>query len=98
MVILATIYLLNHYQSPRRADLYEISIRDSGLPARLAQAERVYSKVVGERKEMIRKFGPNARDIAMYVNPYYPPSRSQCVASRFPEDKHPWPAYTVCEC
>lgn len=68
MVILTTIYLLNRYQSPRRADLYEISIRDSGLPARLEQAERVYSKVVGDRKEMIRKFGPTAKDISMCVN------------------------------
>jgi hypothetical protein len=68
MVILTTIYLLNPYQSPLRTDLYEISIRDSELPARLERAERVYSKVVGERKEMIQKFGPTARDILMYVD------------------------------
>lgn len=71
MVILTTIYLLNPYQSPLRTDLYEISIRDNELPARLERAERVYSKVVGDRKEMIRKFGPTARDISMYANHFY---------------------------
>jgi len=78
MVILTTIYLLNPYQSPLRTDLYEISIRDSELPARLERAERVYSKGVGDRREMIQKFGPTARDILM-----------------FPQDKEPWPPYTV---
>ena len=69
MAILMTIYLLNSYQYPLRAiDLYETPIRDSGLPARLERAERVYSKAVGERKEMIRKFGPTPRDIQMYVD------------------------------
>lgn len=68
MVILTTIYLLNPYRSPLRTDLYEIPIRDSELPSRLERAERVYSKMVGERKEMIRKFGLTARDILMYVN------------------------------
>ncbi|KAG9310826.1 hypothetical protein JVU11DRAFT_8679 [Chiua virens] len=66
VVILTTIYLLNPYQSPLRSDLYEISTRDSGLSARLEHAEGVYSKILGDRKEMIRKFGPTARDIQMF--------------------------------
>ena len=68
MVILTTIYLLNPYQSPLRSDSFEISMRDSELSARLERAERVYSKVVEDRREMIRKFGPTARDIFMYVD------------------------------
>jgi len=68
MAILTTIYLLNAYQSPLRTDLYELSIRDTELPARLERAERVYSKVVEGRKEMIRKFGPTPRDVHMYAN------------------------------
>ncbi|KAG6377921.1 methyltransferase domain-containing protein [Boletus reticuloceps] len=77
IVIITTIYLLNPYQS-LRTDLYEPSIRDSDLSARVERAEQVYSKMVSDRKEMIRKFGPTARDIQM-----------------FPEDKEPWPPYTV---
>lgn len=68
MVILTTIYLLNPYQSPIRTESYEIPIRDNDLPARLQRAERVYSKMVEDRKEMIRTFGPTPRDIFMYVN------------------------------
>ncbi|KAF8126335.1 methyltransferase domain-containing protein [Boletus edulis] len=77
IVIVTTIYLLNPYQS-LRTDLYEPAIRDSDLSARVERAEQVYSKMVADRKEMIRKFGPTARDIQM-----------------FPEDKEPWPPYTV---
>lgn len=97
MVVLTTIYLLNPHQSPFRSDLYEISIRDNELPARLERAERVYSKSVGERKEMIGRFGPTARDISMYVNHSYLPFQFQRIPFRFPEDKEPWPPYTVCE-
>ena len=98
MVIFTTIYLLNRYQSPLPPDLYEISIGDSGLPARLEQAERAYSKVVGDRNEMIRRFGPTPRDISMCARFRLLQSQSKRISSRFPEDKHPWPPYTVCEC
>lgn len=68
LVISATIYLLNPgYQTPLRTDSYAAYIRDTELPARLERAERVYSKVVADRKEMIRKYGPTPRDIAMCV-------------------------------
>lgn len=97
-VILTTIYLLNYYQSPVRPDLYDISIRDSGVSARLEQAERAYEKVVGDRKEMLRKFGPTPKDLSMYVELLSSTTSSERVSFRFPEDKYPWPAYTVCEC
>ncbi|KAG8215373.1 hypothetical protein J3R82DRAFT_8971 [Butyriboletus roseoflavus] len=95
MVILTTIYLLNPYQTPLRTDLYEISIRDNELPARLERAERVYSKLVGDRREMIRRFGPTARDISMYANHFYLRFQPNHIPFRFPEDKEPWPPYTV---
>ncbi|KAF9219871.1 hypothetical protein BS17DRAFT_740073 [Gyrodon lividus] len=75
LVILATIYILNPYQSPVRTDSYAAYIRDNELPARLARAEHVYSKMIAGRKEMIRKYGPTPRDILMFPpdkEPWHP--------------------------
>jgi hypothetical protein len=68
LIILATIYLANPYQHSVRPDSFAAYIRDNELPARLERAEGVYSKVIADRKEMIRKHGPTPRDILMYVD------------------------------
>jgi hypothetical protein len=67
LVLTATIFLLNPYH-PHSTDSYAAYIRDSTLPARIERAERVYQKVIVDRKELIRKYGPTPRDIVMYVS------------------------------
>ncbi|KAF9241295.1 methyltransferase domain-containing protein [Melanogaster broomeanus] len=87
LAMLTTIYMLNPYQSPLRTDSYAAYIRNNELPARLERAERVYSKTIADRKEMIRKFGPTPREILMF-----PPNKSPWPAytawSFFPPSFH----------
>jgi len=74
LVLTATFFLLNPYQSPSSADSYIAYIRDSTLPARIERAEKVYQKVIADRKDLIQKYGPSSRDIAMcvYMTDYSP--------------------------
>lgn len=65
LVLTATFLLLNPYQPPS-TDSYAAYIRDSTLPARIERAERVYQKVIADRKDLIQKFGPTSRDIVMF--------------------------------
>ncbi|KAJ7069857.1 methyltransferase domain-containing protein [Mycena amicta] len=66
---------------------------DDDLPNRIARSERIYNKLLVDRKvsstrpqlrlvtsvqALIKKFGPTPNDVAL-----------------FPPDKDPWPAYTV---
>jgi hypothetical protein len=67
LVLTATFLILNPYQPPPPTDSYAAYIRDSTLPARIERAERVYQKVIADRKELIQKYGPTSRDIVMYV-------------------------------
>ncbi|CAA7269962.1 unnamed protein product [Cyclocybe aegerita] len=46
-------------------------LRDDGLPSRIAHAEEEYANVVRSRREMIRKYGPETRDIELF-----PPDKS----------------------
>ncbi|KIJ64219.1 hypothetical protein HYDPIDRAFT_112178 [Hydnomerulius pinastri MD-312] len=87
LVISATIYVLNPYQSPLRADSYAAYIRDNELPAKLQRADRVYSEVITSRKDMIRKFGPTPRDIVMFP-PDKEPWPAYTVWSFFPPSYH----------
>lgn len=66
LIILATIYFLVPSRSSIGWNLYAASIRDIRLPARLERAERVYQKVMSDRKEMIRRHGPTLRHIHMF--------------------------------
>ncbi|KIJ13012.1 hypothetical protein PAXINDRAFT_170900 [Paxillus involutus ATCC 200175] len=87
LIILATIYLANPYQHSVRPDSFAAYIRDNELPARLERAEGVYSKVIADRKEMIRKHGPTPRDILMFP-PDKEPWPAYTVWSFFPPSFH----------
>lgn len=67
LIIAATIYFLIPSQAPIQSISFGALVRDTGLPARLERAEQVYQKVVSDRKDMIRKYGPTPRHIHMYV-------------------------------
>lgn len=66
LIIMATIYLLIPSQSPIQSNSFAALVRDTGLPARLERAEQVYQKVISDRKDMIRKYGPTPRHIHMF--------------------------------
>ncbi|KAI6115491.1 methyltransferase domain-containing protein [Pisolithus croceorrhizus] len=66
LVISATVYLLLPSQSSTTSDSFASLVRDTRLPARLQRAERVYQKVISDRKDMIRKYGPTSRHIHMF--------------------------------
>ncbi|KIY46177.1 hypothetical protein FISHEDRAFT_76018 [Fistulina hepatica ATCC 64428] len=73
VVIVVTMYFLGPYQRedfyPQhfpRPSLGEGWIVDNNLPVRLARSDRIYKKMLNERKRLIQKFGPNPKDIAMF--------------------------------
>lgn len=69
LIVMATIYFLIPSQSPIQSNSFAALVRDTGLPARLERAEQVYQKVISDRKDMIRKYGPTPRHIHMCVCP-----------------------------
>ncbi|KAI6039099.1 methyltransferase domain-containing protein [Pisolithus marmoratus] len=66
LVISATVYLLIPSQPSISSDSFASLVRDTSLPARLQRAERVYQKVISDRKDMIRKYGQTSRNIHMF--------------------------------
>ena len=63
LAILATLFLLNPWSDVP----LDPALADNDLPARLDRAERIYQDVLGRRKGLIRKFGPQPKDIDMSV-------------------------------
>ncbi|KAH7911460.1 methyltransferase domain-containing protein [Hygrophoropsis aurantiaca] len=87
LVLFATFYLLNPYQPSIPLDSYAAYIRDNDLPAKILRAERVYNKVIADRKELIRKFGPTPHDVVMFP-PDKDPWPAYTVWSFFPPSFH----------
>lgn len=52
------------------------SLQDSGLSSRIAKSEEIYQRMLKGREELLNKFGPNPRDIVMFV-PFFT-SASPC--------------------
>lgn len=48
------------------ASPFEMPPVDVTLPARVQRANRIYDKVLADRKELIRKFGPTPEDVQMF--------------------------------
>ncbi|KAF7365296.1 hypothetical protein MVEN_00401400 [Mycena venus] len=42
------------------------SIEDHDLPNRLARSDKIYNKLLLDRKELIKKFGPTPNDVALF--------------------------------
>ncbi|EGN91733.1 hypothetical protein SERLA73DRAFT_192086 [Serpula lacrymans var. lacrymans S7.3] len=68
IIVSATFFLLSPYQSSLQTDpaLYAATIRDDSLPARVERAERVYTRMTDDRRELIKKHGPTPADILMF--------------------------------
>ena len=59
LAILATLFLLNPWSDAPPGP----ALSDNDLPARLDRAERIYQDLLGRRKGLIHKFGPQPKDI-----------------------------------
>jgi hypothetical protein len=59
LAILTTLFLLN----PLSQSTMVVHTSDQGLPARLARAEQTYQNMLGRRKGLIERFGPQPKDI-----------------------------------
>lgn len=78
LIVCATFYLLttdvSSFPPPpytSSSNVYEVTLKDQGLPGRVARADKIYNKFLGDRQGLIQKFGPSPEDIMMYVHCYY---------------------------
>jgi len=99
LVILATtLYLLvplNHESTVQPL----FNMIDNDLPNRMERAHYIYSKVLENRKKLIDRFGPTPKDIPVWVADHFLEGMVcwfDIFRDSFPEDKAPWPPYTVC--
>ncbi|KAJ7701825.1 methyltransferase domain-containing protein [Mycena rosella] len=67
VVLACTLYLLGPYQAsaPPFSSMRGLP-RGNDLPSRLARSERIYNKLLVDRKGLIKKFGPKPKDIALF--------------------------------
>jgi len=96
VVLATTLYLLvpiNHESTVQPL----FNMIDNDLPNRMERAHHIYSKVLENRKKLIDRFGPTPKDIPVWVADHFLGRRNgMLIWGSFPEDKAPWPPYTVC--
>jgi hypothetical protein len=62
VALITTFYLLVPAGPPR-----SFHLRDNSLQSRLEHSKAIYSKVLNDRKGLIKKFGPSPKDVEMLV-------------------------------
>lgn len=62
VALITTFYLLVPAGPPR-----PFHLRDNSLQSRLEHSKAIYSKVLNDRKGLIKKFGPSPKDVEMLV-------------------------------
>ena len=68
VAILTTLYLLVPYQPSFDGNLgFKAIISGADLENRVRQANIIYDRLLVNRKGLIEKFGPDPKDIALYV-------------------------------
>ena len=74
VALITTFYLLVPAGPPR-----PFHLRDNSLQSRLEHSKAIYSKVLKDRKGLIKKFGPQPKDIELLVIRYSsPPNLLTC--------------------
>ncbi|KAJ7179936.1 methyltransferase domain-containing protein [Mycena crocata] len=66
MAIAATLYLIGPFQEPAPNPRLRGFTPDQDLPQRVARSDRIYNKLLLDRKELIKKFGPTPNDVALF--------------------------------
>ncbi|KAJ8522215.1 hypothetical protein ONZ45_g1141 [Pleurotus djamor] len=70
IVICGTLFLLSPYNSLPQVTGPQQQIvtvpTDNDLPARIARSDRIYAKVLRDRKQLIKKFGPSPDQVDMF--------------------------------
>ncbi|KAJ7505397.1 methyltransferase domain-containing protein [Mycena galericulata] len=64
IAVLTTFYLLGSFDSPPPP--HPAFLEDHDLPNRVARSERIYNKLLLDRKDLIQKFGPTPADVALF--------------------------------
>ncbi|KAJ7212193.1 methyltransferase domain-containing protein [Mycena pura] len=73
LAIVGTLYLVGPFHgseqppSPSQDSHYRIPlVEDHDLPNRIARSDRIYDKLLLDRKELVKKFGPTPNDVALF--------------------------------
>ncbi|KAJ7935562.1 methyltransferase domain-containing protein [Mycena leptocephala] len=70
VAIATTLYLMGPFQDspvgPPPPVTRITQLEDHDLPNRLARSDRIYNKLLLDRKELIKKFGPTPNDVALF--------------------------------
>ena len=64
LTILTDLFLL--FSGPPVMQPWHLS--DAGLPARLERSHKIYEKLLKNRQELIKKFGPHPKDVVKWVS------------------------------
>jgi hypothetical protein len=62
IAVATTLYLITPFQDPPPKQAF---LEDRDLPNRIARSDRIYNKLLLDRKELIKKFGPTPNDVAL---------------------------------
>ena len=92
--LITTFYLLF---VPHEHPTQTFHVQDNSLGTRVQRSHAIYDKLLVQRERLLKKWGPNPKDIHLYVVLFaYMKAPSEWFCS-FPPDKSPWPPYTVCK-
>jgi hypothetical protein len=61
VTLISTFYLLFVPRNP------SFHLQDNTLVNRVQRSHAIYDKVVAQRQGLLKKFGPNPKDIALYI-------------------------------
>ena len=97
--LLTTFYLLF---IPHHGPIQSFHVQDDSLKTRVERAHTIYDKFLVQRAGLLKKWGPEPKDISVYVFLLFSlllwrPFSWYVDVQSFPADKAPWPAYTVCK-
>jgi hypothetical protein len=68
VTLITTFYLLfiPHEQ------IHSFHVQDNSLDTRVQRSHAIYDKILTQRQDLLKKFGPSLKDIALYVVPSIP--------------------------
>lgn len=99
LVTLMTTFYLLFIARDRQITSFHAQLQDNSLENRVQRSHTIYNKMLDQRQGLVKKFGPNPKDIALYVvvSSSFVNVSVLTGCPSFPPDKSPWPPYTICK-
>jgi len=66
VAVITTLYFIGSFQESGPPLPRYTHLEDRDLPSRVARSDRIYNKLLLDRKDLIKKFGPTPNDVALF--------------------------------